>query len=50
MNFRMMNVIDAIRSTNRSSAECLERLQKFVNVHQDYLSKVRNEIDFVFNL
>ncbi|CAF4459488.1 unnamed protein product [Rotaria socialis] len=38
---RMMNVIDAVRSENRSSTQYLERLQAFVDVHQDHLSKIK---------
>ncbi|CAF5104084.1 unnamed protein product, partial [Rotaria sp. Silwood1] len=38
---RMINVIDAIRAENRSSAQCLERLQTFVDAHEDYLSKIK---------
>ena len=36
----MMNVIDAIRAENRSSTQCLERLQTFVDANEDYLSRV----------
>jgi hypothetical protein len=39
--FRMINVIDVIRAENRSSAQCLEHLQTFVDAHEDYLSRVR---------
>ncbi|CAF3841822.1 unnamed protein product, partial [Rotaria sordida] len=38
---RMINVIDAIRAENRSSIQCLERLQTFVNAHEDHLSKIK---------
>lgn len=36
----MINFIDAIRAKNRSSTQCLERLQTLVNTNEDYLSKV----------
>ncbi len=36
----MINTIESIRIENRSSMECLNRLQTFFNIHEDYLSKV----------
>jgi hypothetical protein len=36
----MINVIDAIRTENRLSTQCLERLQILVDENEDYLSKV----------
>jgi hypothetical protein len=36
----MIRVIDSIRIENRSSAQCLERLQIFFDEKEDYLSKV----------
>ncbi|CAF2937296.1 unnamed protein product [Rotaria sp. Silwood2] len=38
---RMINVIDAIRAKKRASVQCLEHLQTFVDVHEDYLSKIK---------
>jgi hypothetical protein len=36
----MINTIDSTRMDNRSSKECLDRLQTFFNINEDYFSKV----------
>jgi hypothetical protein len=43
----MINVIDAIRIENRSSAQYLQRSQTVFDANEDYLSKVRKNIFFI---